>query len=360
MNVHSWSHRTLVAIALITTASCTGMLEMNVAGPDGTERPGAPMNTGEPTNCPPLPGTNSETDRVRLGLERTCKGCHLTGNSGYFASLIAFESLLVRNPRLVRAGNPEESELVMLLEGRRSGDSMTQMPLGGDPFAILSDRGETDISIEEVRNWISTLEVPSISTRPSESVSTVQRTGATHIELGLRNLLGLSLEDFFLLPNQEGITTILPRDLDMYMLHSPDRLPREFWQFTVTPNVVRFIQLGGNTGIFQQSEQRSVSTPFLQNIVPLSQAWCELAVDKPGNTALFTTADPTAGTDDMGALREQIRDWHMLFLAEIASEEDIDFVVDRVFAQHEAASNPRKAWIGTCSYFIRHPLFVFY
>jgi hypothetical protein len=280
----------------------------------------------------------------------------LTGDSGYFASLNAFESLLVRNPRLVSPGNPEESELVMLLEGRRDGNSMGQMPLGGDPFAVLSDRGETDVTIEEIRDWITNLEAPAASTATSPQVATVQRIGAAHIELGLRELLGLTLENFYDVGLEHELPVLVLRTYDSYSVHHIDRLPME-WASVTTSN---FGTLGGGSGLYTQNESRSVSTGFVQTLVPMSQAWCEMAIDKPGNTALFDVATSNTSTGDMTVLREQLADWHLAFLAEVPSDADIDLVVDQVFAPIEASSNPRKAWIAACSYFIRHPLFVFY
>jgi hypothetical protein len=279
----------------------------------------------------------------------------LSGDSGYFASLNAFESLLVRDSRLVRAGDPDGSELVKLLEGRRTGSSLTQMPISGDPFAVRSERGETGVTIDEIRDWISELEVPGLSREPDPSVATVQRIGATHVELGLRDLLGLTMEDFFQPAESHGIAEIRHFTLDSYYVRSPDRTPTEFYA-----RDFRFMALGGSTAVLQQHEDRSISTTFIQHMVPLSQAWCDLAVNKAENTTLFAAATPTTGTGDINALRAQIKDWHLIFLGKIATDADVDLVVDTVFAPHEAASNPKAAWISTCSYFIRHPLFIFY
>jgi hypothetical protein len=281
----------------------------------------------------------------------------LTGNSGYFASLTAFESLLVRDGRLVKPGHPDESELVMLLEGRRAGESITQMPLSGDPFAIRAERGETSISMQEIRNWISELELPSVSTRPDPSVATVQRIDAGHLELGLAELLGLTLEDFFLPAMSNGIPQIQQRSLDFVAVRSPDRTPSDFGGIESNN---RFAMLGGSSAVLSTADDRSVSTTFIQNLVPISQSWCRLAIDKAENTALFTVATPATGTSESATLRQQIRDWHLIFLAEHATDSQIDFVVDQVFAPFEASENARTAWIGVCSHFIRHPLFVFY
>jgi hypothetical protein len=337
----------LVVVAVLSfDASCTGLFEDGPSGPRST--------VDASMECPPAPGTNSRTDQVRLGLAPTCAGCHLVGNSGYFASLHAFESLLVRNSRLVSPGNPDASELVMLLEGRRTGNSMNQMPLGGDPFATLSERGETEISLGEIREWISELEAPSTSSEPDRSVATVQRIGATHIELGLRDLLGLTEDDFYQTAYTYRIPELNPRNDDFYDVRSPDRAPGLYRSRN------RFTALGGGSASVTQHEERTISTTFAQSLAPVSMAWCGMAIGKPGNTALFTVAATTTGTANDPILREQLADWHLLFLAETATESDIDDLIDSVFAPLEAASGTRTAWVGTCSYFVRHPLFVLY
>lgn len=107
-------------------------------------------------------------------------------------------------------------------------------------------------------------------------------------------------------------------------------------------------------------EDRTVSTSFVQTLLPVAQAWCGMAVRKPDNRALFDVAAPTTGTADLELVRAQIADWYLLFLATVPRDEDIDEVVAEVFTPLEAESGPTVAWIGTCSHFVRHPLFVFY
>ncbi len=351
MNTSAFMHRTMFLIITAFMIACDGTLLSGPAGPHPSIEPSPNVNP----NCPPIPGTNSRTDQIRLGLAPTCLGCHLSGDSGYFASLNAFESLLVRDPRLVRPGDPENSGLVMLLEGRRTGDSLTQMPLSGDPFSVLSARGETRITIEEIRDWIANLEAaPLLSTEPNATAPTSPRIRASHIELGLQELLGLSLDDFYGPANSHGIAELLPRSADFFDVRSPDRVPAQW--YSRRP----YTALGGGSAAQTQYEDRSVSTNFIQTLVPLSQSWCGLAIQKTANSALFTVATATTGTGEPAVLREQLADWHLLFLAERANDDELDFIVESVFAPLEASSNTQRAWVGTCSYFIRHPLFVFY
>jgi hypothetical protein len=336
-------------LGLSLLASCTGSLD---AGPRGARLPDGPSIM--PTDPCDVGGMDPRTDVVRRGLERTCIGCHASGDYGYFASASAFESLLVRNPRLVVPGDPDGSALVQLLEGRRTGSTLTQMPLSGDAFAVLAERGETDIQMDEIRSWISELTTPGISTAPDAEAATVQRLSAIHFELGLRDLLGLTSDDFFQeVVSSEGAVRVLVRDSDSFAVRSPDRV-------AVTEGINRFEALGGSSAVRQRIEDRTPSTTFVQTIVPLSQSWCRRAIRKTGNTALFTIATAATGSSDLDTLRAQIADWHLVFLAEPATTEDVDTIVNDVFVPLETESDAETAWTGTCAYFVRHPLFVLY
>lgn len=297
------------------------------------------------------------TDAIRHGLERNCIGCHQTGDYGYFASAAAFESLLVRNPRFVVPGDPEGSALVQLLEGRRAGSSLTQMPLSGDTFSVLAERGETDISMAEIRTWITELTLPGTTTEPSAEAATVQLLSATHFELGVTSILGLTPDDFFRFQYEGNDETnalrIGLRDQDSFAVRSPDRVAD-----VEGPN--RYLALGGGSAALQRVEDRSPSTTFVQTLVPLSQAWCQRAVNKTGNTELFTIANASTTSTDLENVRAQIADWHLVLLSQPATSADIDHIVNDVFLPLESESSAANAWVGTCAYFVRHPLFVLY
>lgn len=338
--------RRLALAMLACLAGCDAEIG---AGPAGPRRdPTTPERPCEST------GMDPRSDAVRRGLERTCAGCHATGEYGYFASAVAFESLLVRDTDLIVPGDPDGSPLVHLLEGRREGSSLTQMPLSGDPFSVLAERGETDISMAEIRTWIAELSPPGVSIAPDADAATVQRLSATHFELGLRELLGLTHDDFFAdHPQSNGSLRVIARDPDDFGVRSPDRVAS-------VEGVNRYESLGGGSAVLQRVEDRSVGTTFVQTLVPLSQAWCARAVRKVDNTALFTVATPATGSADADDLRAQIADWHLLFLAEPARDEDVAAIVDQIFVPLETESDPETAWIGTCAYLVRHPLFVLY
>ena len=77
------------------------------AGPGG----GGGGPGGGPELC-----AESDNDAMRLRMAPTCAPCHGEGASRpFFASVTAFEDLLVYNPRYVVRGDPDASELVALL-----------------------------------------------------------------------------------------------------------------------------------------------------------------------------------------------------------------------------------------------------
>ncbi len=328
--------KSMLLIALMTSA-CTGALNAEPAGP----RAITPPSSSNP-QCPPPPGSNEATWRVWNGLKRNCAGCHNDGEIGYFASIQAFESLLAYNAALVTPGDPENSPLVALLEGRRTGSTFTQMPLSGSPFAELAGRGETDITMQEIRDWIIHLEATSANTRPDSTAPGVQRISALHVELGLSELLGLTDEDFFQEAPDYGVIAFASRSEDRFPVRG-DRppVPRGYFRANAA---------------FAGSD---VSTSFVQGIVPLSQAWCGLALAKSGNP-LFRVASINTGVSEREVLHEEIANWHLLFLAEGGSDEEIDHIIDGLFAPLEMESGTTRAWVGTCSFFIRHPKFIFY
>ena len=335
-----------LAIALLAPG-CTG----NILG---SAPPSAQSGSGDVSPCSAVRSSNSVTEQIRVGLAPTCAGCHTSGQTGYFASATAFESLLVSNARLIKPGKPDESELVHLLEGRRMGSSLTQMPISGVPFARLDDAGKTSIHLQQVKEWIVTLQPPGVVREPSPLVASVQRVDATYIELGLRDLLGLAESDFYGSASDSDVQFLTANSDDDFDVRSPDRAPE------LLKSRGRYGGLGGASAASSAHEDRTISTGFIQTLVPVAQAWCAKAIKKQGNTALYTAATPAIGMADQPKVRKQLADWYLLFLSEQPSEAELDALVTGVFAPLESSSGIETAWVGTCSYFVRHPLFIFY
>jgi hypothetical protein len=98
------------------------------------------------------PLTNEE---VFEGIKAQCSVCHAgPPNTPFMASLEDFNTLLVQDAHSVKPGDPDNSELIRLMEGNGTG-AWKAMPVGTkDNFKEMSDKGQTSITIEEIRYWI--------------------------------------------------------------------------------------------------------------------------------------------------------------------------------------------------------------
>jgi len=98
------------------------------------------------------PLTNEE---VFEGIKAQCQGCHMSApNTAFMASLESFNTVLVQDPHFVLPGDPDNSEVIRLMEGNGTG-AWKAMPVGaGDNFKSMSDKGQTSVTIEEIRYWI--------------------------------------------------------------------------------------------------------------------------------------------------------------------------------------------------------------
>lgn len=309
-------------------------------------------------DCDAPVGDAERNDEIRLAMEEHCASCHQSGPTGYFASLTAFQNLLVANPRLVVPGDPDASELIRLLEGEGSG-SLPQMPLGMVSFADLDADGLTGVSMDELRTWIAELEVNGVAAAtPDYEAQTVRKIGAKHLEKGLRNLLGLSRDDFFLDAGSYGVPMEQHRGRGSYPVHDPDAVPGSY----SSPPIDNFFNLGGASTIRTVGSDRSFTPPLIQTLVPLSQQWCRMAVAKDDNEALFRHATPQTTSEDAAAVRDNIGYLYLHLLAIEASNDDIDEVFEQVFVplESDGENDSATAWAGVCSYFIRHPQFLIY
>lgn len=290
-------------------------------------------------------------------LAPTCAGCHLSGNAPFFASLTAFEDTLVYNDKYVVPGKPDQSYLVQLMEGKGKG-TYKQMPLSGDSFAKLAEGGTTEVSLDDVKQWITDLSPRPRNDKPDPAQPTVERQSAEQIRATLYAQLGLSNDDFFVAASTYGTPALSSKGESNYPVYGSDEAPTAY----ESAQTFRHASLGGSSSLAQRKRDATTTPSFLEALIPMSQAWCRMGIAKSGSLALlFPEVDPMAKSADAAdAIKKNIGYLHLHFLGDPAAPADVDEVFQKVFVPLESASDPTTAWTGVCAYFIRHPRWIFY
>ncbi len=317
------------------------------------ERAGGAPSPATGTARQPVCGQASdETVRVMGALAPVCSGCHVTGTRAYFASVSAFQNLLVADTRLVKPGDPANSELMKLLRGAGSGP-FKQMPIGTVTYAQLLARGEATLTFEQLEAWITGLASQARDARPDPRAARVTRLKAEQIQRVLYQQLGLSHDDFFIPASEFGIAMAQPISDDLYPFQPVDAVPKPR-----TVNAIdRHYALGGGSAIAQQRKDGSLSPTFTLTLTQVSQRWCRLALGKTTNPALF----PSGTTRDPGEanVKATLRRWFRHFHGRQVGDAELDRVYRTVWVPL-AAGSAEAAWVGACSSFIRHPDWIFY
>lgn len=308
---------------------------------------------------PCLSEEQAKNDAIRTGLEASCKGCHAEGPRGYFASLQAFEDLLAYNPAVVTPGDPDGSRLVQLLEGSAKG-AYAQMPISGSSYSKLAAEGKATLTMAAIRSWIQGLSPRPRSATPDRDAISVRRMSAPQVVNALYAQLGLTQQDFFVEGFSYGVATASQKSQDDLPVLDPDGIPGPYGG--ERDAVRRFFALGGAASSQGRRATLNATPSFVQALVPLSQRWCKMAIAKPsGQALLFTGVTPgTTSADDAAGIKANIGHLHRHFLSEKPTAADIDEVFTSVFLPLEAETDPQTAWAGVCSYFIRHPRWVFF
>jgi hypothetical protein len=336
----------LVAATALLTASCSGK-----SGPGtDTDAPGNEQCAG------PTVGEHAQNKAVFDALEPTCEGCHSTGSRGYFASLQAFESLVVYDTKEVVPGKPDESQLILVLEGKGT-RAFTQMPPSGPAFAEIAAKGGSTLSMVQIRDWVMKLQPRSLDKLPSIDARRISRLGAAEVQRALYQQLGLSDDDFFLPASSYNIPHKTSQNDDSYPLTSADSLPAPYEGLPVE----RYSSLGGGAPMIQMRPDNTVSPSFVGTMTQVSQRWCAMALAKSPNAALVPAgASIAVGSAEPDKVKAILRSWFLHFHAVDASPAEIDGVYEGVFVPLEAGKDTQTAYIGACSYFIRHPDWIFY
>ncbi|MCB9620783.1 MAG: hypothetical protein H6724_15195 [Sandaracinus sp.] len=287
----------------------------------------------------------NENDAVRMRLAPTCAPCHGVGASRpFFASLVAFEDLLAYDARYVVRGDPDASPLVAMLEGRGEG-AYPQMPLGVDSFADLDARGQTAMTLDEVRDWITNLPPPDPARGgPSADAATIRRLSADELINAIEVALGRD-------DPSAGVPPLLAVDgLPPLAPDSPTSV-----DYRDAERRQLYLMLGGPTYLQQRMPEPGFSPSSLLAVTQLAQGACASAVDA-NREVLFVHASRTATLPDAEAeIRANVAYLHERFLHVAPTEAEVDAWMNDVFV---SAGTPRDGWVQLCTGLIRDPLFV--
>ncbi len=334
MNSRTMHSLVAATVSAMMTVSCHGSI-----GEPG----GVPSDSG-------MPGTTTcavnNNDSVRMRLAPTCLSCHGERNARpFFATLSAFEDLLVYNPAYVVRGNPDASPLVALLEGHGTG-AYRQMPLAGDAFATRANRGETQITMAEIRAWITELPPPDPAREgPDPDAPTTRRLTADEVINAIEVALG-----------QEPHGGVPP----LIAVNGPQPLSPD------SPAVVdyndanrrqAYLMLGGPGYLAQRRAEPAWSPSSLITLTQIAQGACSLAVAN-NNPHIFHDVMPSERLPAAEAhARANIAYLYRRFLGEAAPPAAVDALFTRVYAPAEATS-PQVAWTQVCTALVRDPMFI--
>jgi chitodextrinase len=143
----------------VTTYDATGLVpgtlyDFQVQASDGA---GNVTLDGPTVQISTLGGVLGHTDEdVMDSLQPTCNACHST----WFSSLESFQSKVVNVAKLITPGDPDNSLIILYME--ENGPGAGQMPPSffdpdGDSYLDMSNKGETLLTVQELRSWISAM-----------------------------------------------------------------------------------------------------------------------------------------------------------------------------------------------------------
>ncbi|MFO0595927.1 MAG: hypothetical protein U0228_11495 [Myxococcaceae bacterium] len=339
-----------LAVVALVLVGCEGKL----AGPIGPQLDDAGhlLDGG----CPPV----GKNDEIRQALAPACAPCHTTGNKPYFASLAAFENGLAYDPKWVNPSDPAGSGLTKILEGSFAG-TYPQMPPGEAYSAFVAD-GRVSLTIDQVKQWIATLPPRgAVNDGPAPEAFTVRRLRAEEITVSLMDQLGLTLEDF--------VDTSRPTWRDEELTARGGRLfvfPTD-WAPGISQQYVsdkrateRYETLGGAVVLQGRKKDKGLGPSALQTVVQVSQAWCKLAIEKSGNTAVLryvTLADKSASKST--EIKQNIAQLWLRMIGEPPADADVDELYTKVYLALEPTST-KVAWTGVCAALVRNPKWLSY
>jgi len=296
------------------------------------------------------------------GLKPHCDMCHGEGTSfPAFGSFTSFQNLITYNPRVIVPGEPEDSGLIAFLEGRALGE-WSSMPTS-KAYLKLQNEGVTQITIEEIETWIAGLKArPELPTRGGQKLS--RRLRSEQIVASLYQQLGLEESDFFTesgAVNNQSLPILDPNRVMKFLGNER--------------NIITWSRYGGAGSSFGLFRWQAIGGPDFRSGVPsnvdtgetfglmitqISLGWCRMSIRKKDNNALFKYANKKDGSDvQKEQIRKNINYLYLRMLGVIPDTSQTDDMV-AVFEHYEAIADVESAWVGVCSAFIRHPLWITY
>ena len=295
---------------------------------------------GEAQTC-----VQNDNDAIRLALAPSCEGCHqATASKPFFASLAAFETLLVYNEAYVVAGKPDDSKLLALLSGQGSG-SYKQMPLTGDPFSALATQGKTQVTMPQLRDWITRLGAAPVADTPDPAAPTTRRLSAEEFLTSVEMALGYPTQTGGIPPLLGGSLQPLSPDSPQYIGYTSDR------------SIQAYKLLGGPSYLEGRGPEKAWSPSSLALVTQIAVRECGAAV-QASSPVLFkhaTLSDALPAGE--AAIRKNLAYLHRRFLGLRPTDADTDALLQHVFVPASARGSD-TAWAEVCAALIRHPYFV--
>jgi hypothetical protein len=329
------------ALLLLALAGCEGNFILPGGEGGGTGGNGA----GGGGDIVPNTGDLSNLD-VYTRLKPTCQGCHTMDQRPFFASLDAFENLVVYDPKYVLPGDPDHSLIIGLVTAS-VGRQMPPAP--ADAFITLEGKGQTHITVAELKDWI--LHLPSRGGPKVIDVPVVHRKTAEQMLRSLYTQLGLTETDFY-------SASWNPLAGDSYAVRSPDAVP---YADATDQGGTLYIAMGGPHWLEGKWRNDTVTPGFVQSLTHISQAWCRTAVNKSGSVLLTRASLSDVSTTTAGAanIKANISELYLKMLGEEAPQAEVDDLFNNVFVRYES-KGASTAWTAVCAALVRDPLWVLY
>jgi hypothetical protein len=310
-------------------------------------------DTSTSTNTTGLDPNCDQTAQIYERLRPDCVACHDAGtNQPFFSSQASFRALLAGNPLYVVPGNPDDSELIKLLQGTGT-RTFAQMPTAGEPWAQMSTK---TLSLDDVRAWITTLQVQPRNSAPDAEAPTTRRLRVEEIVATLHDGLGLVPGDWLetYSTNYVSVTAVLQGDLPVY---SPDQAPGLHYGAQLLDAGGRWRALGGPQWLDGAARTRELTPSTVQALAQLAHGWCRMAVRKQNNAVFFgttSTAVDTVATNAAG-IKTTVAALQLRLLGVRDDDAALDALVAEVMTP---AVDAEAAWVGVCAATVLDPRFL--